>query len=577
MTGTRCNMEKVKVADPDLLALLNDNTAKEEEEATNRSLVTDPELLQILNEGKPTKQTATKDIKDVEPVEDVAELPEYAMEYTSPWEYAEGVMETIGGLARGAVSGVTGAAGDLESLARMVVADKDNQETVLPTSEDMRQNINYLIGEQKPNQLQKEGLDALEFMGNVLAPTAAVGKVVSKSSKFITDKIAKSETVKKALLDPVEKYASDLATVKLGTEGNVIKDKVGQKLVDLDVNPQTVSYVTNTEEANKKAMAEILKRTKKGAGNKQYQSLNPATEVLGKTVLDRLSALSVTRKNLGKRLKEVVDNELSNLSFPMEGLNQSFNMALKKSFDVEMGGLSKLPKATQNNLKELSGLLSAQTSTGNLSGKQLHSLKRILDDLRDVGAKDNMSRGVDNIIGTLRKDVNDKLGGASPAYRAVNEKLSKILGVEGRFASLDDTRKFLNGKELREKVGNKLKGLGNSSVGLNTQWQGALRELDDVLSEVGIKFKDDPVALSNFSVMANQFVNVNNAMLLKYGTKDMRRTALKAAAAGGIGNVFGAVTNVSDLVSRGIDAKDAKQALKAHNEAYAVMLDQLSK
>lgn len=564
-------MQKVKVTDPDLLATLNGSPEPTENEAANRSRVTDPELLKLLNEGKdPTKEPSPVSVEEV-----MEDMPDYAMEYTSPWEYLEGVSEAVGALARGAAAGVTGIGGDVESLGRMLFADKDSQDTLLPTSGDMRENINTLIGAPKPNQLQQEGIEAFSLMGNVLAPVATTAKVITKGSKFIADKAAKSERIKKALLDPIEKYAGELATVKLGTNGDVIKDPVGQKLVDLDVNPETVSYVTNTAEANKKSMAEILERTVKGVDNGMYRSAKPATEVLGNTVLKRLSALSAKRKALGDKLGEVVNNELKSLRFPVETLNASFKTAMREAFDVGMEGLDKLPRQTKRNLMELDRLISAQSSTGVLTGKQMHSLKRILDDLRDVGAKDNMSRGVDKVIGDLRKNVNAQLGEASPAYRSVNEQLAKVLNTESSFVRLDGSREFVNDEALRNIVGTKLKGLGNSSVGLNSQWQDALKNLDGTLAEMGVRFKDDPVLLSNFAVRANQFANINDATILRYGSKEARRSAIKGAAAGGIGNVFGAINNTSNLVSMGIDAKNAEKALKAHRKAYEVMMKEL--
>jgi len=186
-----------------------------------------------------------------------------------------------------------------------------------------------------------------------------------------------------------------------------------------------------------------------------------------------------------------------------------------------------------------------------------------------------MSRGVDKVIGDLRKNVNAQLGEASPAYRSVNEQLAKVLNTESSFVRLDGSREFVNDEALRNIVGTKLKGLGNSSVGLNSQWQDALKNLDGTLAEMGVRFKDDPVLLSNFAVRANQFANINDATILRYGSKEARRSAIKGAAAGGIGNVFGAINNTSNLVSMGIDAKNAEKALKAHRKAYEVMMKEL--
>lgn len=567
-------MSKTKVTDPSLLEQLNqtEELNKEKQPKKVRTKVNNAELLAMLNEDIEAPIKTQKTVEDV-----VNDIPEYAMEYTSPWEYLEGVAETVESIGRGAVAGVTGFAGDIESLGRMAFAGKDNQETTLPTSQDMRENINYVVGEQKLNQLDPKGAEAGGFIGEVLAPVGIIGKTVVKGSKYLSDKVVKSNVLKQALADPVGKYDGALATVKLNNSGEVVKDVVGQRLVDLDVNPETVSYITNTDKANKKAMAEILQRANKGVGNKLYSSANPTTEVIGESVVKRLNALSGRRKALGKSLGEVVDTELKSLQFPVEALNKSFGTAMKKAFDVGMEGVEKLPSATKRNLIELNRLISAQTDTGVLSGKQIHNLKKILDDLRDVGAKDNMSRGVDSIIGALRKDVNTKLGEASSQYRSLNQRLSSILEAESSFVRLDDTRKFMNDEALRKKVGSKLKDLGNSEKALNSDWQASLRLLDDTLKDMGIVFKDDPLMLTEFAKQAKQFASVNDATILRYGSKDARRSALKMVANSGIGNTFGAMNNISNLVDSGISAKNARKAMDNHFKAYDLMLKELRK
>lgn len=565
-------MSKVEVTDSDLLDKLNTPTEKEGDSAVKKVVVSDENLLSVLNEGMPQSQQP-----EPTPTTVKEDLPDYAMEYTSPWEYLEGVAETVEGIARGAAAGALGFAGEIESIGRSIFAGEDSQKTLLPTSERVKQGVDFVFGEQKTNQLDPKGVEAAQFIGNVVAPATGVAKGIQKGSKFVTDRIAKNKAVKEALLDPVAKYSSNLANVKLNKQGDVVKDVVGQKLVDLDVNPQTVSYVTNTDPANKKAMVEILERTRKGVDNEVYKTANPATEIIGKSVVGRLNALKAKRVQFGKRLDEVVNSELKNQMFEVDGLNKSLSIAMKKAFDVDMGGISKLPEATQRNLKQLDRLVNSQTSTGFLNGKDMHRLKKILDDLRDVGASENMSRAVDNVIGSVRKSVNNTLQESSGAYKAVNEKLSKVLDVESDFVKLDKTRQFKDDRALRAMVGAKFKNLGNSSVGLNTQWQESLRKLDGTLGELGVKFKDDPVVLSNFAVRANEFVNVNDATILRYGNKEARRSAIKAAASGGIGNVFGAMNNASNLVDIGISASNAKKAIKQHNQAYSIMLDTLKK
>ena len=501
------------------------------------------------------------------------DLPEYAMEYTSPWEYLKGVGQTLEALTRGAVAGVGGFAGDIESLGRMVVGS--DSETLLPTSEDVKQGVNYIIGEQEADQLDSEGVEALQFMGGVLAPIGGTAKAATKTAKVVKDRAVQVAKVKEALQDPVLRYSDELAKVKLDSQGKVVKDRVGIELVNKDVNPTTVSYVTNTDsKATKKGMSEILKRSKTGARNPDALAKYPPTEIIGKSVVNRLSTLGKLRKSYGEKLSKVVDTELSGINFPVSELSESFAKGVVKTFDAPV---SKLPISTQRNIKELNSLIQAQSSNGFLTGKEMHSLKKILDDFRDVGAKDNMSRAVDSAIGGLRKFVNTQLQEASSSYRGINQKLSSILDVESDFKRLDPTRKFEASTELYNYVGSTMRNIGNTGTPLNSQWVASLGKLDDVLGQMGVRFSDDPVTLSNFAVKAKEFSNVNNALILKYGSRKAKDSVLKAAGAGGIGNTYGAVNNVANLVNAGIAKSDAKTVIKNHEKAYNLMMEQLSK
>ena len=348
--------------------------------------------------------------------------------------------------------------------------------------------------------------------------------------------------------------------------------------MDLDVNPQLVSYVTNTEKGNKPAMKEILQRIRKGIDNTEFAGVFPPTEVIGESVVKRLKTLTGLRKNYGNKLGAIVESELKGMSFRVDDLNASFVEGIKNTFDVTLENLDKLPKATQSNIKELSRLVSSQGDKGVLTGKQMHSLKRILDDLRDVGAKDNMSRGVENIVGGLRKYVNTTLGQASDAYSGINSKLATILNTESSFHKLDKTRQFAGEGDLYRMVGAELKNIGTSSTTkVGEEWLSALKNLDESLGTFNIKFKDNPAMLTRFAVNAREFSSINAATLLKYGDKQARGAALKAVGSASINNTFGAMNNASNLIEVGISKAAARKAVANNDKAYAVMISNLTK
>ena len=563
------------VTDPALLAILNKGRGDVEEE-TASTPVTDPKILAVLNKGRPKK--AVTPVGSTEPIQPVEDKPEYDLGYdVSPWEYLKGVGSVAEAGGRGMVAGALGVFGDTESLGRLLFADEDNQETGIYTSQDVKKGVDFLFGEQTSSTISQEAIEAGQFIGNVAAPVGSIVKGGKYGVKALRTKAKAVEATKKALLDPVGKYAGELATVKLSAKGEVVKDVVGKQLVALDANPQLVSYVTNTDKGNKAAMGEILQRIRKGVDNKEYARAYPPTEVIGESVVKRLKALTGLRKNYGNKLSAVVSSELGDMSFRVADLNAAFLAGVKKTFDVSLKTLDKLPTATQRNIKELGRLVSTQGDKGVLSGKQMHSLKRILDDLRDVGASDNMSRGVENIVGGLRKYVNDELGLASNAYSGINSKLATLLNAESAFHKLDKTRQFAGESELYRVVGAKLKNIGGNTTAANEVWQGALKELDDALGVFNVKFKDNPAVLASFAKDAHEFASINGATLLKYGDAQARGAVLKTVGSAAIQNTFGAVNNMSNLVNMGVSTSKAKKAIAANEKAYRIMIKSLAK
>lgn len=489
-------------------------------------------------------------------------------------EYLDLVAEGGQSLLKGALGGTLGFAGDVESLGRMLVAP--NTETELYTTAEVRKATDPIIDFfRDQDALETEGQEALGTIGEFVAPAAyfkTAGKLIDrfKQSKVSTEK-------QKALLSDDElKYNTEVAPFKLNSNGKVVQDVDAINLMKKSVPEHLSALVSKADPSTKKVMASVAETLDQMHRNKKSASVRSGTTPIGKGIIKRLKVLKGVRQRLGQSLDDVVKKELSAVEIPLEVPKESLISSIVTMFDLKphfnakgklaLPNLDKLDKETKKSLLNAYELLSRQTDSDVISGRDAHRLKKILDDVIDTkGGTTGQKQSVERVILDLRSNLNETLRKSSSGYASINDSLSKVLAAEEPYKKFSPRRNW-DDPNLVSKMGVALKNSGVDSKIGQENLQNLIR-LEDTLKERGVRFKDDVITAFNFHNEMDAFLRAIDKTSLTVGGKDYASRALSLLSSSAVHNTFGAVHDVKHLIGLGMKDKAARQLMKDREEA----------
>ena len=479
---------------------------------------------------------------------------------TSVAEYGKGLLEVGEAALRGAIPASLGMVGDVAELIKATrnpvamsgyltgaTADQDpfTTKNIKKVTDPI---LDAIIGEPSYDQISKEDTEVVSGIGELIAPTVGVG-ALGKIAKAPLKDLPVNE-MKAMLRDDVAKFSSELADIKLSDTGRVIADVTGAKLVSLDVPRPLVSVVTNANPVTKRAMGEMLSIIETGSKNQVATMADRATDVVGESLAKRLSFLRGKRKALGEQLDDVVKNELNNIQVDMSSVRSTLTKEIANKFDLDvvlnpkggldLDGLEKLPVKTRNQVKQINDILTAQTDTATITGRQAHSLKKILDDFIDEGVSGaDMSSKVKQSVSETRKFINNQLQTASQKYGDINANLAKIINAEEPFKRFSKYRKW-DADNLKSVMGATVRNLSNDAPS-NAALAQSIDMLDDVVRGFGLRLKDEPKAMILFNKDMKKFMSFTPENMAKYSGGKFAKGMADLGASSAVGNTFGAV------------------------------------
>jgi hypothetical protein len=444
--------------------------------------------------------------------------------------------------------------------------------------------LDAIIGEPSYDQISKEDAEVVSGIGELIAPTVGVG-TLGKIAKAPLKDLPVNE-MKAMLRDDVAKFSSELADIKLSDTGRVIADVTGAKLVSLDVPRPLVSVVTNANPVTKRAMGEMLDIIETGSKNQVATMADRATDVVGESLAKRLSFLRGKRKALGEQLDVVVKNELSNIQVDMSSVRSTLTKEIANKFDLDvvlnqkggldLDGLEKLPVKTRNQVRQINDILTAQTDNATITGRQAHSLKKILDDFIDEGVSGaDMSSKVKQSVSETRKFINSQLQTASQRYGDINANLAKIINAEEPFKKFSKYRKW-DTDNLKSVMGATVRNLSNDAPS-NAALAQSIDMLDDVVKSFGLRLKDEPKAMILFNKDMKNFMSFTPENMAKYSGGKFAKGMADLGASSAVGNTFGAVHDMKRLTELGVGKRQAIKLMKQNKEALQLMKKELSK
>jgi hypothetical protein len=584
------------------------------------SVVTDEKLIEKLKakrgqqraEASPSNEVADEALRErlfkkrEEAVKKQPTSPEESVDSVDPegnvfTDFYRTVASVVSGAVAEPISGFAGIAtmlGTGGDVDRAVKAIEGTQEflTYTPETKGAQANLQALgealapVAEGLETVSSAAGDTVYEWTGSPEAaavayslPTVALDliglKGAGKVRKLDNATLAKAQ--KEMLKDPNLKVHEAVAEVKLNDKGQLVEDKMGKRLVENGISRRDTSLITNSSSSTKRQMRKMADTFEKGKGNALEATVQKTTTQIGQSVTNRLQGLSSKRKGLGKRLDNVVNGPLGqkpvNVGEALKELNGLLGeIGIKPIYNNK--GKLRLPdgwfKDTIYETKQMSSVRRAiedvyktfdvTTNLGATTLKRSHTLKKNLDEMIDAGklteagVTPQMTRRIQNV----RQSVNNTLN-QFPEYGGINTDLSLIIDAMAPFGKyLDSGQKWADAR-VSSIVGSAMKDLGSdssSAAALNAD----LAKLNNVASQLGLSFGDNPAALVAFrQILLDNFNTVPQTP-----KANTRASMASFAVSGALGNTFGAAHDANALARAGLGNRKAKKLAEQNIRAF---------
>lgn len=394
-------------------------------------------------------------------------------------------------------------------------------------------------------------------LGSILASTAiggAAGAGVGTAAGAVpvAAKVA-GQTAKKIVTTPLN-AAKNLRGQKLVAATDVAtREKVGQELVRQGLDENVVKVVANASDNNIQDFQKMYQAAKNATTDPR--SMERATDITGKTFVDRLRHVEKINNAAGKQL-DVVAQNLKGKSVDYAPIVQGLEETM-----AELGARQGFaPDGTPNidfRGSDFEGIKPVETAINNvysrlrtekLDAQGLHRLKRFIDNQVNYGKETGGLTGqAEGLLKSLRRGIDTLLDTNFPEYKQVNDTFASSKNL------IDSTNKILGntrslGEELKDaKAGDIMRRLLGNSANRNNIAQ-VVSEIQKYVKSTGY---DDGKDLVEQVVFADLLESI-------FGTQ---------ATTGLQGQVQRAITAGQELVSGNILKATGKTAGQVINKA----------
>ena len=341
-----------------------------------------------------------------------------------------------------------------------------------------------------------------QIAGALVGGLGGAGGVQAVKSKI------QSKEQLKALMktDPTNK---EVAKFKI-QGNNLIKDNVASEAIKQGFEERVISSVKSATPLDRKKMVQMVNTFKNGRKSATYAAKNRPTDVIGKSIDDRVNHLVKTNRKAGTEI-ETAAKGLKGTKVDSSDINSNFldnleEIGVRIGTDKDGKTIFSLKGADiegDTASKSLLNKIFDRTVNSNTNDAyELHRLKRFIDTQVSYGkSKANpLSKASERVIKTLRKEINDKLGGISDTYKQANTKYGDTI------QAIDDIQKAV-GTSIDMNSPNAAKAFGTASrkvlsnYGSRVQMIDALDGVETVAKKYGMNVEDDIV---NQVIFANE-------------------------------------------------------------------------
>jgi len=295
----------------------------------------------------------------------------------------------------------------------------------------------------------------------------------------------------------------------------IIPDKLSENYIRQGGKPGVVAAIKAGSDADRRAALQMVDVYKAGKTDEKKRALLRPTDVIGRTIDERVKFLVDSAKKSGEEIDSIAKGVMKKQPVDYQPAIADFEAALDglgiKTMDITKGGVKK--RVVNLKGSDVEGDTGAKRilntvfermyeTDAPLNAFDVHRLKRYLDTQINYGPRraNALTIEAERAIKVLRRGLNDAMGDKFPEYRAANTQYSDSIGA------LNDLQKSV-GSQIDLKSANADKSLGTASRKLLSNYSSRVSLMDSlelaeqVAARYGLKIKDSVI---NQVIVANE-------------------------------------------------------------------------
>jgi hypothetical protein len=295
----------------------------------------------------------------------------------------------------------------------------------------------------------------------------------------------------------------------------IIPDKLAENYIRQGGKPGVVAAIKAGSDADRRAALQMVDVYKAGKTDEKKRALLRPTDVIGRTIDERVKFLVDSAKKSGEEIDSIAKGVMKKQPVDYQPAIADFEAALDglgiKTMDITKGGVKK--RVVNLKGSDVEGDTGAKRilntvfermyeTDAPLNAFDVHRLKRYLDTQINYGPRraNALTIEAERAIKVLRRGLNDAMGDKFPDYRAANTQYSDSIGA------LNDLQKSV-GSQIDLKSANADKSLGTASRKLLSNYSSRVSLMDSldlaeqVAARYGLKIKDSVI---NQVIVANE-------------------------------------------------------------------------
>lgn len=347
---------------------------------------------------------------------------------------------------------------------------------------------------EKTFQGAKSAIGSLRGSLNI-TPKAATAARPESASLF-----ANETPTKQTVREIIEAGTDDgvVARKMIDGAGKIKNDPVGKALINQGIDEGTVAAIKGSSSADKTAFAEMLKVVETGLKNKRFASQNRPSDIVGKSLVDRVKVIRNINKQAGKDVNKAAlglkgkQADLTQVSANLEDDLLGFGIIPEgKKLDFsgsifDSASLKQLKKPLQDLWTDFSKI------KANPDGLKVHQFKKLIDNLVDFGKSSDkpLTRDIERVAKGLRGNVNESLRDLSNEYRVANTRFSETIGALDDFQAAAGSKIDLASPNADKSLGVLSRRL-LSNVQSRVQLMDSIAQLESTSKRLGGRVDDD--------------------------------------------------------------------------------------